>query len=315
MNKIIWFTTIVLLVTSCYYDDEYMDYYANNFEPELSLTGFVCADSIYACLTKTKKRQFNSIYEKGYYDKTITDTSAVAIVYEDGKYFCTLTTKQIEKYDRDYNLVYQKKYYVSYKKIKEGKSYSIKIKHEKFGIIEATTNLPKVPVVTFDTVSVLRNIEISFHINEKNVSVDTVLPYKKFTLSINDFPSVSNYYMVELYDLRCPENHEYITSQYCFNDLVIENGAEKSYLKHIFSDKLFDGKSYDFQFFILKECSDRVWVNLYYISEEQYNYYMSVDDYKIAEADLFSKPVLLYSNVSNSIGIWGGYFKETFKNY
>ena len=315
--------TLIITLMSCNNNDndEFMDYYIKNFEPELSVSGFASTDSIYVCLTKTKKCQFyyNNTYPN--YDSISTDTTATISLYEDNNFLCLLKPKSYGKqYDYKSDKWYTKNYYVSYRQIKKGSTYSIKINHKTFGLLQATTYIPRVPVVTFDSTSVLS--KISYFVDETCENIcDTNMWNTIFTVSINDLPNSHNYYMLEIINNIVPLEHMYLTTNYNFdfNDIAIEFEFNRYQIfptpRFVFSDKLFDGKNYKMQFSCLKECADSVSVNLYSISEDYYKYYMSIGEYEEAKYDPFSKPIFIYSNVNNQLGIFGGYTKQSFKNY
>jgi len=167
MKNVLIFVILLSLLTSCADDIQVFEHEVENFEPALSLSGYVCPDSIYACLTQTKKRQFHSINGPDVYDATLTDSTAIVSIYENGVFFCTLNLKS-ESYKITYNYEQDDttvihNYYVAYKQVTTGKYYTIKVEHQTFGTIEATTKMPEIPVIALDSISVLTNVSIKIN--------------------------------------------------------------------------------------------------------------------------------------------------------
>ncbi len=314
---------LTLAILSCNKDDQYyLELSFDNFEPELSLAGFVSEDSIYVCLTETKKRQFYSIFEYPDYVETITDTSARVDIYENGEFFCTLSTrvKQWREYinGNGTDTLVTKKYYVSYKELDENKNYSLRIEHSKYGIIEANALLPALPNVTIDTVSIFH--EVSMELENSNGDIhnylDTMVWSTVFTINIDNPVGISNYYKLEIRNNSpsSSDNEKFRNNKgYFFNDA---GSATISYFNRrdgfLFSNEYFNGESYELEFSYFKNFSDDVTINLYSLSEDYYNYYKSIREYHLANEDPFSKPVTIFSNVSTKLGVFGAYSKLTF---
>lgn len=308
-------------MTSCFKDDQYyLELSFDDFEPELSLAGFVCKDSIYVCLTETKKREFAAKYESPDYVETITDTSAKVDIYEDGKFLCTLSTrvKQWREYINENgsggDTLVTKKYYVSYHDVDENKNYSLRIEHDKYGVIEANTLFPALPNFTVDTLSIFHKVSLELNNRDEDVHdyVDTMVWSTVFTINIDDPAEVSNYYKLEIRNNKNSENNTFINDRgYLSSNLVL--GPRDNYRKEIiFSDKYFNGKNYDLKFSYFKNLSDDVTIILYSLSKDYFNYLQSVEEYNLAQEDPFSKPVTIFSNVSTNLGVFGAYSKVSF---
>ncbi len=326
MQKSLFIILLFVGVLSCTSDDELLEYYVNSFEPQLSLSGYVTTDSIYACLTQTQKREFRSIYDPEIYTETITDTTATVVIYEDGKFFCRLKPKSytVNKYVGGINRIEEKKYYTAYKMVSPGRTYAIKIEHNTFGAIEASTQLPLVAKVLMDTLSVLKDVFLIYDSSDGDATdgIDTAIWLTNFYLTISDIPSMSNYFMIhEMGYTHSNELEKYRNtpwSRFELNEVILESQVLTSYgsrmQKYLFSDKYFEDKDYSLCFYHCKDESDSIKYDMYYYSEDYYKYNLSVAAYQLAIRNPFSKPVLIHSNTSNDIGIWGAYIKETFSN-
>jgi hypothetical protein len=101
--------------------------------------------------------------------------------------------------------------------------------------------------------------------------------------------------------------------------VVIEYDPRKSglnsYSGYLFTDSYFNGSVYDLHFEYYKNCVDSVSVQLNSMSEDFYLYYLSLGEFWMAQGDPFSKPVTVYSNTSNHIGIWGAFARQTANSY
>lgn len=319
MYKIIIGLLFILFV-SCDSENEFFEHTVNDFEPELGLSGFVCNDSIYACLTFTKKRQFRTIYEPAIYEETITDTSVKITIWEDGSFFCDLMPMSSSRnaYVNDSLIQITTNYYVGFKEIKLDSEYTLKTYHPLYGKIEALTTMPVMPAIIFDTSLMFKETKLLVDFDPERQYKDTLLWHTTFSLRINDNPGVDNYYMLEIDNLS-KNSHYYSRQGFSFDDVIIEydyrNDNQNRFSGYLFSDRYFDGETYNLQFSYFTDCSDSVSVNIYTLSKDLYLYYLTLNNYWMSLYDPFSKPVIVFSNTTNNIGIWGGISKQTFKNF
>lgn len=99
-------------------------------------------------------------------------------------------------------------------------------------------------------------------------------------------------------------------------DLVIEeySSADNGF---VFSDKLFDGKSYtfkgSFQDYMLSYSADTatLYISLKSLDENYYRYLYSLQKHYYAKDDFFATPVVVYTNVTDGLGIFGSYSVDT----
>lgn len=169
-----------------------------------------------------------------------------------------------------------------------------------------------------------------------------------FTVAFDDPPGVSNYYMLTVrskYEISHIEYDYFLDTLYVdpekdtvvtgfrrdsieyidvrnesiwfeSENLAIEN--EDSYSNRIiFSDKLFDGKSYSisgsFYTWFLWEANEpaTVYFTLQAIDEHYYKYIDSRTDHYYARNDPFAVPVVVHNNIENGVGILGGMTADT----
>ena len=214
-------------------------------------------------------------------------------------------------------------------KIEAGKEYTVTASADGFNSVSAVSTMPKkVNIRKIDTLSV-RN-----EWGEKQISFDIL---------IEDPPDETNYYMLSL-KARIPVKYidiieridtlyvdpvkdtvilgyVYDTLEYFIpridniyvesEDLAVE---QNDYFSNriIFSDKLFDGKTYSFNgsFYdwFLWEAGDSatVYISLQSVDEHYYKYIDSRADHYYAKNDPFAVPVVVHNNIENGIGILGG---------
>jgi hypothetical protein len=328
MKKTLQICSMFLLLASCT-TDEFMEYHVVGFKPQLGVAGYISNDSIYLCLTQTKDASTINPYEPQEYIPTLTDTTANVSIFENGNYFTTPGTRCEIYHKYVFSEPFQdvsetKLFYVSNKNVTPGNSYSIKIEDNTFGTIEAVTEVPLLSKVTFNDTLVLQ--KPSAELIERYpycINPNDSLWYRVFTLSIYDLPKADNYYglIIDYSKIHgVPFNDSTCSCvDFIFNDALIEfkplNEFGNPINNYYFSDKLFNGQTHKLQFSFLNGNMDSCTVYFYQMSKEYYQYMESVYLYRSTQYDPFHKPVTIYSNTSNNIGIWGGYYKETFTNY
>jgi hypothetical protein len=311
MKTFLLLFSILLLVTACN-DDQFLEYHTKDTETQLSLSGFVCEDSIYVCLTETF--QANYLIDDTTITPIITDTSAEVTIYEDGNYFCTLQAKSIPEAHWYTGGITPKNYYVAYMPIQAGSNYAVSFDHEKYGAFYAETRMPIKPEINLDIQTIQQIVTIGwddFSDGWEYVTKDTLVWNTYFTLSLFDNDLHSNYYQVDFHLDAIMDKG--LTG---FNFSAVNTTYNSRYYHHhLFTDELSNGSSYDVEFSVFQPYADSVSVDFILFSEDYYNYLISMIAYHEAERDPFSKPINLYSNVSNGFGVFGAYQKFRFQNY
>jgi hypothetical protein len=219
--------------------------------------------------------------------------------------------------------------------IQPGKTYTIRASAPGYGDVEATTLVPeRVPIARFDTSTVY------------NDWGDDMI---EFAIELDDPPGVENYYMISIstqLSFSYKEYSYYLDTLYVdlekdtvvvgyvrdsvvFTNVQNENiwfesenlaiEQQESYTSRvIFSDRLFDGRSYTirgrFNTWFLQGISDSaaIDVRLQTIDSHYYKYIDSREDHYYARNDPFAVPVIVHSNILNGVGILGAMSDEKY---
>lgn len=288
-------------------DNQFLEYDTKASEPQLSLSGFVCEDSIYVCLTETFQAEY--MMDDTISTTIVTDTSATVTIYEDGSYFCTLQAKSIKETHWATGEITSKNYYVAYNSVIPGKKYVVSVTHGKYGSLSAETRMPIIPLISVDTQLVYQKVTLNKFTPSEIIYYDTMVWNTYFTLALQDQEVDDSFYK---FDFQINViNIAKIGLK--FNDANTLYNDE--YLYYLLTDKNFNGGTYDLVFSVFQPYADSISVDFTCLSADYYNYLISMIAYHEAERDPFSKPVNLYSNVSNGFGFFGAYQKFRFQNY
>ncbi|MCK4677562.1 MAG: DUF4249 family protein, partial [Bacteroidales bacterium] len=170
-----------------------------------------------------------------------------------------------------------------------------------------------VAIHSFDTLIVIENDEFYSNMEFKGI------------LKYFDPPGVANYYRLDCYQSYINEEGQEVKNrQYIYVDEIDDYLFDKSYDYLLWSDLLSDGKEVNIKF--------RIYFDFYYydynnpdtttvtysimlnsISEDFYKYDKSRSLFYESggSENPFSEPVLIYSNVINGYGVFGGYSSDT----
>ena len=190
-------------------------------------------------------------------------------------------------------------------------SYTIEASASGYESVNASNSIPSaVPIYQLDTVT------------STNSDGETIL---EATITFQDPPNISNYYMLEVYvtgtwinegeqdtiEIREP-------LQISCDDINVETvnrfnfgGFENTYLYLMLKDQNFDGENYSLTFSVinyaeLKDMDLFGEIRLVNTSEEYFNYLKSFNLYQRTIGNPFATPVQVYSNVNNGMGIFAG---------
>jgi len=190
-------------------------------------------------------------------------------------------------------------------------SYTIEASASGYESVNASNSIPSaVPIYQLDTVT------------STNSDGETIL---EATITFQDPPNISNYYMLEVYvtgtwinegeqdtiEIREP-------LQISCDDINVETvnrfnfgGFENTYLYLMVKDQNFDGENYSLTFSVinyaeLKDMDLFGEIRLVNTSEEYFNYLKSFNMYQRTINNPFATPVQVYSNVNNGMGIFAG---------
>lgn len=181
-----------------------------------------------------------------------------------------------------------------------GRQYRIRATAPGRTAVEAMGSVPDVvPLTTFEIGS----------------SIDSEVPV---TLAFTDPAQTKNYYKLEItveyyYDIVPPSDTLWAIQNVYFEAL---NPAYQSiidtYGEFIFSDELFNGKSFTLacsmqEYYQRTGNGTKIYATLYNLSKEYYNYSVTVSQQSISEDDPFAQPAQVYTNIKNGLGIFAGY--------
>ena len=200
-------------------------------------------------------------------------------------------------------------------------SYTLEASASGYAPVSATNEIPPaIPIYQLDTVT------------STNSNGDIIL---EATITFQDPPNVSNYYMLEVFVTGTWINNEWEWDtlanewapdtmefrdplQISCNDINVETvnrfnfgGFENTYLYLMLKDQNFDGNNYSLTFSVinyaeLKEMELFGEIRLVNTSEAYFNYLKSFNLYQRSINNPFATPVQVYSNVSNGMGIFAG---------
>ena len=190
-------------------------------------------------------------------------------------------------------------------------SYTIEASASGYESVNASNSIPSaVPIYQLDTVT------------STNSDGETIL---EATITFQDPPNISNYYMLEVYVTGTWINEEEQDTieireplQISCDDINVETvnrfnfgGFENTYLYLMVKDQNFDGENYSLTFSVinyaeLKDMDLFGEIRLVNTSEEYFNYLKSFNMYQRTINNPFATPVQVYSNVNNGMGIFAG---------
>lgn len=280
-------------------------------EPKLVINSFFCTDSIFKVhVSKTSS----------FHDTSNVDiNNAICKLYKNEEYLFDFVESSSGIYFAPNGY-----------KPEEGVLYKIKVSHNNFQNVWAEDSIPSFKPV-------YKNMIIS----DSVVYTDWGSIVSKLNFELSDPKNTNNYYNISLtqrIDSFAPSENSGFMSRYLGdsqqitvfgNDLVLtnENLTEYIYTSYPFSDEIFAGNEYNFDFnyspviYINTIGYYTLFVNLTSVSRELYNYQKKLIQHtNTQEGDFWlgpNNPVLMYSNVHNGYGIFGGYnqFVESIKNY
>jgi hypothetical protein len=241
-------------------------------------------------------------------------------------------------------LTYQENaYYVSESFIPViGRSYAIEVENAGYPTVSASCGIPEtVPILEIDTASVTFDIEDPYY------SYSYATEMLQFDLTLQDPAGVDNYYLLfaeadlswteyrdtsvrvvdslfyggkwnyfikdSTYTLQ--EIHRYTDFPFITSEDIITEATTSHGI--LFSDQLIDGKKYSFRGQLYKDQlrsadSAVVDLRLQSISESYYKYLKSRQNHYDTKENYLAVPVIVYSNVENGAGFFGGYSTDEY---
>ncbi|PKP07931.1 MAG: hypothetical protein CVU09_17975 [Bacteroidetes bacterium HGW-Bacteroidetes-4] len=310
-NLLIYF--ILIFFVSCS-DTEFIGFETKDVETYLCLSGFVCNDSIYVCLTPNTKA--NYVLNDTTHSTIITDISAEVTIFADDQYFCTLQPKTRIDTDSYTGRISSFNYYVAYNPVTSKKTYRVEALHPILGLVTAETKLNSPLLITTDTTTVFENGTLSdgFIWNGSNYVpkfIDTTTYITYFSFIIHDVVNEDNWYQ---HQLQC-DNKVWFHNVFSSTQIKTPANVFEDYNHDIASDSYNDGLDIPIEFSVLTGIYDSISFDIKAFNYDYYKYIESTIAYKEAEDDPFSKPIGLYSNVSNGFGVFGAFQSYHFQNY
>jgi hypothetical protein len=210
--------------------------------------------------------------------------------------------------------------YLSTVNAKSNKKYSVKVSAPNYNNITASTtmlgNISISNITKYDTSTAFYSLN-SYGGDQKYINGAT-----NYKLKIIDDLTKTNYYgirpIIEIYDdagEKIDEPGIYVTVQRNSGDNTFNNGGYNAPFIDIDDQTLVNGKEIevDLSVFIsgsfdsnLMVGSIKIFLELYNINEDFYKYRSTLNDQTNTNGSFFSEPVMVYSNVSNGMGIFAG---------
>ncbi|HPD66330.1 MAG TPA: DUF4249 domain-containing protein [Bacteroidia bacterium] len=295
MKNISLFIVIVLIISnlhfSCTKVEDIVDFPIK--DPKLTLNCYFHPDSVWAFSVSRSLSVIDNANLSMVTDATIK-------LYENNNLLATLTSAAADQ-----------RYYFYGSKPKPGNEYKIEISHPKYKSISAVETVPQ--AINF-------NVE-KFKIVDSSTYYDYWLQKSVGTLKasvnirLSDPKGEKNYYRLICY---------YYDSIYggVINQVWLESeniSVEKKYPNGLlFSDKYFDGNSYEMNF-KFEDYSFFSGKTYYFVLESmnaaRFNYEKSIYLYWDSEGNPFSEPVQVYNNIDNGYGIFAAYNSKLLKYY
>lgn len=134
-------------------------------------------------------------------------------------------------------------------------------------------------------------------------------PQGKISVKLNDNGSEKNYYRISLFYYQVSLG-EWNTLKLLIDDAELENQSLKTEDGGIvFKDANFNGKQRTINFttpFGFATQTPKFLAVIENLSEQYYNYFKSIDDYKNNSQGVFSEAIPVFSNIRNGLGIFAG---------
>jgi hypothetical protein len=275
------------------------------------------------------------------YIKSITDAKVVLLA--DGKEIDQLAFTVIPFEMTDNWINHKSNYYRSKIKPEPGKTYSIEVSHPDYQTVTSQTTVPsRIVISKFDTVKVTlkeqdyeyNKIKVTLTFsdpsNEKNfyrlfISSQTGRRYNQYYHNyLTGKDSTASVVQVNSNTTsRIDSDDPVLNQQQDANDILFGSMNENPYT--IFTDDLFNGKTYELSFYISpylfneiervdtsKQEFARINIEFQSLSEDTYWYIKSLGASNEILDGIMTEPVQMYSNIDKGLGIFGVYSPSVF---
>lgn len=239
--------------------------------------------------------------------QVITDNAEVKITVNSSDEYPLVFNKQNGRYESSYTPV---------------QGDNIKIEADVPNLKHASATIQVPTSVAYDIVNYRQQYDKHFFIDKDGYSdllcADTTMT---ITLRIHD-PNGKNYYRLKVRSIAKKESaigdadyyynttDRFVSSDIIFKDerLIKSYATIPAYFSDVFDDSVFDGKDYDFTVDSRMRQGDNPYISiqLQTISKELYNYIKSIELYRITDRDSYTEAIMIYSNIIDGYGIFGG---------
>jgi hypothetical protein len=233
--------------------------------------------------------------------------NAVIELFEDDLFLQTLVNKKNGNYLSSVNA-------------KSNKKYTVKVSAPNYNSITASTtllgNISVSSITKYDTSTAYYSLD-SYGGDQKFIYGAT-----NYKIKIIDDLTKTNYYgirpIIEIYDdtgQKIEDSGITATVQRNSGDNTFNNGGYNAPFIDIDDQTLVNGKEIDVDLSVLINGSFdsdlmvgsiKIFLELYNINEDFYKYRLTLNDQTNTNGSFFSEPVMVYSNVSNGMGIFAG---------
>lgn len=207
--------------------------------------------------------------------------------------------------------------------LNSNKTYQLEVLHSEMESVMAKSNIPK-------------EFSCSVKGQEERLYGNDVT--WEFDIEIIDNPDEENYYLLEGLIEILDGEHDYTLNDingyiephigHHSNDVNAENKSLTSGFDYVsyplrsvfLPDENFNGQTYRTQFGLSDDDVQnpdyndfKAHLSIKSVSEEMYNYYKSLEMYRLGQNNIFAEPEQIYSNVDGGIGVFAGFTQQTFE--
>jgi len=198
-----------------------------------------------------------------------------------------------------------------------GETYTVRVDAKGFPPVEATSRVPAPVPVT--VTSAARRVEDAW------VDPPSVQQERTITLRIQDPPGNENYYWVRIAQIGNISSSEVrfaTRDRSIINETPtdLDSDGDAELRRAHFQDALFDGRTHEIDLvveeFLAPDQEESPYpyfkVEFGVLSEDLYNYLVSVRTFEETDVNPFAEPINLHSNVESGYGLFAGRYLQTF---
>lgn len=274
MKKLIYIFLALWVFTSC---EKYIDFDAEIKQPKLVVNGIINPDSTFDIhISRSLSVIDNS-------DLSIVENATVKILDQNGNVFETLVYEYNGRYKGTLSP-------------NMNEDYSIEVTAPDFDMVTATTSIPN--LVDLSQVDTLGVEDVNGYLE------------LELTITFEDIPNESNFYMLEVYAADVVSGQVYLYPMYIRSDDITLGLDEGGYSEQVFfSDELFDGQEKTLVIYVedTRGWDDHIEIRMKSITEDLERYARTLNAYQNNYGNPFAQPVQVFSNIEGGFGIFAGY--------